>query len=333
MRRFHFTCLVMSLTFPLVPVPQARADRLRNLNVGEPLPPFRGTGLDGQPVTSELAEGKALMLVYLSARQRQSEEAVASGHRIAGNIGGSKLAVVYMSADSEEADYFRLLRDRIMAHEPFVVDEGRTYYGQVGLLVFPTTLIASREGKLLHVLSGWNRDYEFQADLYCRHALGEFDDEELAQRLASKPRIKDEVRAKVDRHRSAAAILRGKGMAQAAMVELEQALAVDPECPDVIVDLADLLVSEGRGDEAEKRIQALLVRQPDFHRAKLVLGLISLKRDRLDQAEKLLNEALVMNPDPVRVHYYLGQLYEKKGEYKQAAEHYREALERSLNER
>ena len=254
-------------------------------------------------------------------------------HRIAGNIGGNKLAVVYMSADTEEADYFRLLRDRIMAHEPFAFDEGRAYYGQVGLMVFPTTLIASKEGKLLRVLAGWNRDYEYQANLYCRHALGELNDEELAQQLASKPQVQDEVRAKVDRHRSAAAILRSKGMPQAAMAELEQALAVDPKCPDVIVDLADLLVSQGRIDEAEERIQALLVRQPEFHRAKLVLGLISLKRDRLDQAEELLNEALVMNPDPVRVHYYLGQLYEKKGEYKQAAEHYRDALERSLNER
>lgn len=333
MHRFTLTWLLMIPSLVFVPASQARADRLRNLDVGESLPPFSCVGLDGQPVTSELAEGKVLMLVYLSARQRQSEEAMTSAHRIAGNIGGGKFALVYMSADTEEADYFRLLRDRLMAHEPFALDEGRSYYGRVGLLVFPTTIIASREGKLLHVLSGWNRDYEYQADLYCRHALGEFNDEELTKQLASKPRVMDEVRAKVDRHRSAAAILRAKGMPQAAMAELEQALAVDPECPDVIVDLADLLISQGEVDEAEKRIQALLARQPEFHRATLVLGLISLKRDRLDQAEKLLNEALVMNPDPVRVHYYLGQLYEKKGEYKQAAGHYREALERSLNER
>jgi tetratricopeptide (TPR) repeat protein len=309
------------------------ADRLRNIETGATMPPFTCTGLDGTPVTSEAAAGKALMLVYLSAQQRQSEEALEAAHRIAGNIGSGKLVLVYMSADTDQADYFRQLRDRMMAHEPFALDEDRAYYGRLGLIVFPTTAIVSPGGRLLHVIAGWSRDYEYQANLYCRHAFGEFDDAELARRLERKPEARNDVRAKADRHRSAAAILRAKGMEQGAIDELKQALVVDPDCADAVVDLADVLVEVGRIDEAEKRIDELLARQPDFHRARLVLGLIQLKRDKLDVARELLTEALVMNPDPIRAHYYLGQLCEKEGDFKAAAEHYRQALQRALGER
>ena len=122
-------------------------------------------------------------------------------------------------------------------------------------------------------------------------------------------------------------------LAKGAIGELERAIDADPTYFDAVVDLAEILVSENRLDEAEKRINALIAEQPTFHRAKLTLGLIKLKLNLLAEAQKLLPEALVMNPDPIRAHYYLGQLHEKKGEHKIAMQHYRDALERCLNER
>jgi protein O-GlcNAc transferase len=146
------------------------------------------------------------------------------------------------------------------------------------------------------------------------------------------PQDKDDARSRAERHRAVAAILRGKGMADGALQELEQALAVDPQYADAAVDLADILVGQGKIDAAEARVKAVLAGQPDCRGAKLVLGLIKLKRDQLDEAEQLLKEALTMNPDPIRAHYYLGQLYERKGDYKLAMEHYLDALRRSLKE-
>jgi tetratricopeptide (TPR) repeat protein len=309
------------------------ADQLRNVKPGEVLPPLDTAGLDGKPIQSTDATGKVLVLVYLSARQKQSEEAIASAHRVISNLGNPLVRLVYLSADVSEADYFRQLRDRVMAHEPFALDDGRNYYGQLGLIVFPTTIIADKEGKLRHVLASWTRDYEYQLEMYCRHTAGEFDEAELTRRLESKPAEKDDLRSRAERHRAVAGILRDKGMADAALSELEQALAVDPGYADAIVDAADILVGQGKLDDAEQRILGLLAAQPDHHGAKLILGLIQLRRERLDEAEKLLTEALAVNPDPIRAHYYLGQLYERRGDFKLAAEHYREALHRALKER
>ena len=311
----------------------APADQLRNVQPGQPLPPLEAAGLDGKPIRSADFTGKATVLVYLSARQRQSEETLASAHRVISNLGKSDLKLIYLSADTDQADYFRQLRDRVMAHEPFVLDDGRAYYGKLGLIVFPTTIIADREGKLRHVLASWTRDYEKQLEACSRHALGEFDEAELQKRLAAKAEEKDEARARAERHRAVAAVLRGKGLLDDAAQEFQQALAADPNYAEAGVDLADLLVAQGKLDDAESRLNEILARDPTARGARLTLGLVKLRRDQLDEAEKLLKDALLMNPDPVRAHYYLGQLYERKGDAQSAAEHYREGLKRALNER
>lgn len=312
---------------------QAPADRLRNIEPGEPLPPFRAAGLDGKPVEIGGATGDVQVLLYLSAGQRHSEEALTTAHAVTQDIGAKKLQLVYMSADLDQTDHFRQLRERSGAHEPFALDQEREYYGSLGLIVFPTTVIASQDGKLLHVIAGCTRDYEHRLDTYCRHALGQFDDAELAKRLTGQPEVRDDGRARADRHRAVAAVLRSKGLSADAIRELEEALAADPTCAAAVVELAELLVVQGRIDDAERHVKELLARSPGHPGARLTLGFLRLKRGKLDEAEKLLKEALAHNPDPVRVRFYLGQLYEQKDAYKLAAQYYREALECALKER
>jgi len=315
----------------LISVAAARGDRLRNVETGSPLPRFQCAGLDGQAVTFG-DDREVLLLVYLSAQQTQSERVMTSAHKVVGAIANPELKLIYMTADTEQLAYFRDLRGQLGAREPFALDEGHQVYGQLGLIVFPTTVVSSPEGNLLHVVSGWTRDYEYRLDLYCRHALGELSDEKLAAALAQSPQAKDDARARADRHRAAAEILRAKGMLPDAIRELDMALAADPACSAAVLDLADILVAQGKVDEAEKRLKALLADHPDIKGADLILGLIELRRGHLSEAEKLLTEALATNPDRVRVHYYLGQLHEKKGQHKDAMEHYRDALKHSLKE-
>lgn len=325
-------CLAVA-TLLLVSAVGTRADQLRNVRRGQLLPPFDAVGLDGKPVRSTDAVGKVRVLVYVGARQERSEQALASAQRVASRIGSDELKLIYMSAATDQADYFRQLRDRLKVHEPFALDEDRKYYGQLGLIVCPTTVIASKDGRLLHVIASRTRDYEHKLDAYCRHALGEFDDAELAKRLTAKPQDDDQARARADRHRAVAAVLRSKGMVAGALRELEQALAADPTCAAAIVEMAEILIAQGKLDDAEERLGGLPAGERGHPSAKLTLGLVKLKRGQLDDAERLLKEALAMNPDPVRAHYYLGELYERRGEYKLAMEHYRDALKHALKER
>jgi superkiller protein 3 len=257
---------------------------------------------------------------------------LASAHAVKAAVGSSEIRLIYMTSDVDQPGYFRDIRRQTGVSEPVALDEGHLVYGRLGLIVFPTTVVSSREGKLLHVVSGWTRDYEYRLEAYCRHALGQMSDAALAEHLQRSPQAKDEARARADRHRAAAAVLRSKGMLQEAVIELEAAIAADPGGTAAVVDLADALVAQNKVDEAEARIKALLEKNPDVRDATLVQGLIHLKRREFEAAERMLREALLMNPDPVRVHYYLGQLYEQRGEHKLAMEHYREALRKLMKE-
>jgi len=321
--------LVVLAVLPLL----ARGDELRNVKPGEPLPPFECEGLDGQRVSGSDVAGKAFVLVYVGAGQQQSEKASAAARQVVKAIDDPGLRLVYMSAHVERADELRQLRDRLNLAEPFALDKGREYYGELGLIVLPTTVVASSDGKLLHVLAGWRRDYEHRLDSYCRHALGQVDDAELAELLTARPRVKDEAREKSDQYRKLAATLRAKGRHDAAVRTLEQAVAADPGYADALLDLADALAVVGKLDQAEQRLSELQAEETGHPRTKLIAGLIALRREQLDEAEALLKEALLRKPDRVRAHYYLGQLYEKRGDYKAATEQYREALRRLLAER
>ena len=323
---------VLAVGLVCVVAVSAGADELRNVKVGQPVPAFEVAGLDGKPVTTADYAGKVLLILYVSAEQRQSETALESAHITVSRIGSTDLKLIYMSPNTDRAEYFRRLRDRLTAHEPFGLDEGRRVYGELGLIVFPTTIVADKAGKLRHVISGWTRDYEFQLDLYARHALGEFDDAELQKRLQQGPLVKDEARDKANRHRAAAEILRQKGLAASAVKELEKAIAIDPTCVDAVLELADIHVAEGKLDEAQRSVDDLLKRMPEARGTELILGLIRLRKGDYDKAEKLLTDALVLNPDPVRTHYYLGQLYEARGDCPKAMEHYREAIKRMLKD-
>ncbi len=325
------SCSIVVLS-SLSPVALARPDRLRNIEFGQPLPAFQRAGLDGETVSFSAEPGTVLLLVYLSAQQAQSEKAMASVHIVATNIDSPNLRVIYMTADTRQLGYFRDLKTETQAGEPLALDEGHQIYGQLGLIVFPTTVVSSLDGNLLHVISGWMRDYEYRLEAYCRHALGELDDAALAGQLDRSPQAKDEARARADRHRSAAAILRSKGLLADATRELESAIAADASSTAAVVDLADILVAQGRLDEAEQRLNTLLAQDPDVRGVKLIQGIIFMKRGQMDKAEAALEKALLLNPDPTRPHYYLGQLYEQKGKHKLAMEHYRDALKQILKE-
>ncbi|UCE60948.1 MAG: tetratricopeptide repeat protein [Phycisphaerales bacterium] len=324
--------LVTLALLMLLVLPAAAADRVRNVEPGNPLPTFQRAGLDGESITFERNSGDVLVLVYLSAHQTQSERAMKAAHAVVKDIASSDLRLVYMTADVVQLGYFREIRKEGEITEPLALDEGHLTYGELGLIVFPTTVVSSREGDLLHVLSGWTRDYEYQLEAYCRHAMGELDGVALADRLKRSPQAIDEARARADRHRAAAAVLRSKGMLADAARELKAALAANPASAAAIVDLADVLVAQGHVDEAEERIKALVAQSPDVQGVRLVQGLIHLKRRELEQAERMLRDSLLMNPDPTRAHYFLGRLYEQKGQYKDAMEHYREALKKVMKE-
>lgn len=329
--RITITSLLLAGLIAAASAP-ARADELRNVKRGEPVPAYRLPTLSGETIDSEALKGSVVVLVYLSAEQRSSELAATESAKIVEDIGSGDVELIHVSADVVHKPYFQRFREERNMEIPFGLDPDRSLYGRLGLIVFPTTIVVDREGKLAHVISARAPDYAHVLDTYIRHALGMISDSELENALKARASSEGSPKSLASTHRAAARLLREKGLYNAARDELHKALENVPDDPDILLDLADLNLYTNDLDAAEQVITKVLASHPEHRRAQQIKGIILYRRGQLDQAETVLLDALSLNPDPSRVHFYLGCIYERTDRHAKALEHYREALRRLLHE-
>ncbi len=334
MNRFVTVCGLVALCSAFSGTAHAqRLDKIRNVKRGALAPSYRMTAVDGGTVDSSDFSDKTVVLVYLSAEQRSSERAVADAFKIVSDLGNDDVRLVFVTADVVHKSYFEKFWKEAGIKAPLGFDAGRELYGKLGLIVFPTTLVIDREGRLAHVIATRRSSYPYILETFVRHALGEFDDEKLAARLKAQTFDRRTPMSLASRHRAAARLLREKGLLSGAEKELREALKYAKDDVSIRLDLGDLLLlMSGRAQEAEAVVDKVLSEEPRHRRAKLLKGITLFRTQQLDQAEKVLIEALDLNPDPARAHYYLGRIHEARGQKESAIAHYRKALARLLKE-
>jgi tetratricopeptide (TPR) repeat protein len=332
MRR-HLPVVAIGALAAIALLAVARADTLRNVRPGEIVPAYNLKTLSGQTVSSAALRGKVVVLIFLSAEQHSSELVLGDAHDVCRDLRRDDLALLFVTADVGRSDYFRALRDRRQVHEPLGLDFDRKVYGDLGLIVQPTTVIIDREGRLAHVISARPSNYAHVLRAYCRHALGLIDDAKLETELKTERYDRDRPEDRIARHRAAARLLSETGLLADCEKELQAALAIDPDHADARLDLAAVLLAMDRTDDAAMAVEAVLRAHPTHRRAKLIEGIVLYHQGRLDEAAPVLEDALLLNPDPVQTHYYLGRIYEQKGDTTRAMHHYKEALSRLIEDR
>ena len=311
---------------------QARSDTLRHVSPGDMVPEYRLPTMTGATVDSADNEGKVIVLIYIIARQSSSERAATDANRIINELKDEPVRLLFVTAEPRPREYYEQFWEENTIQAPLAFDADRKLYADLGLIVFPTTVIIDKQGRLAHAISTRGANYRQVLGGYVRHALGILDDEGLDEYLRARSFPNDMPKSLASRHRSAARLLREKNLMDAAEGELLEALKLDPESIDARLDLADLCLRVDRIDEAGAHVDEALQLDPHHRRAMLLKGIVLYRQDRLDEAQAILTETLVLNPDPARTHYYLGRIYEARGKKDNAIEHYRQALDRLLDE-
>jgi peroxiredoxin len=324
---------VVGLLVLLLAVSAVRSDTLRNVEIGETIPPFTLRTLSGEELDSKQFEGKVAILVYVSAEQQSSDNAMRLAATVGRELRLEGLELAFLTADATRVDFFRQQRDRLQVHEfPLAIDAGRRVYGDLGLIVLPTTVVIDRDGRLAHVISSCKSDYEPVLRAYARHALGLIDDAQLEVQLTTKQIQRDQSGDRIARRRAAARLLRKKDLLAEAESELRAALEIDANDAAALLDLATLYIEQERLDEADDIVARVATAHPDDRRAKLVAGILLYHRDQIDEAGVALQEVLLLNPDPIWTHYYLGLIKERQGDEAAAITHYKESLGRLLKD-
>jgi tetratricopeptide (TPR) repeat protein len=325
------TALMACLTLAAAAL-SARADELRNLKRGEPMPSYKLATIEGGSFDSEACKGSVVVMVCLSAEQRSSELAAMDSRTVVHEFAADGVKLVHITADVVQKAYFERFRQDRGLDVPLAFDADRALYGKLGLIVFPTTIVVNREGKLVDVISLRGSDYSHVLDAYLRHTLGKITDAQLAEELKARPSTESSPKSLASAHRAAARLMREKGRTDAAREELTKAREQDPSNADILLDLADLDLATAQLDDADALIKSVLAAQPEHRRAKQLKGILLYRRNQLPEAEAALLEALALNPEPGRIHYYLGKIYEQQGKPDKALQHYREALDQFFKE-
>ena len=122
------------------------------------------------------------------------------------------------------------------------------------------------------------------------------------------------------------------GDAQGAEQLYRQALSVAPSHQPAYHGLAEMMIAEGRSDEAATLLTTWAATQPYVPESHIELAWIQREMGQTDAAAQSLQRALQMNPNHSTALAHLGQYYEETGHPDQAVAIYQRSLQADWNQ-
>lgn len=303
------------------------------VDVGQMMPDYRLTTMDGRHISNDQHDKRVTVLVYVIANQRGSERAIADASMVVEEIGDpTQVELIFVTGNTDQAAYFEEFWESKSIHGTLALDPDRVLYAELGLIAFPSTFVVDQEGRVMHMLSTHSPNYPHVIEGYIGHAMGRLDDAGLDEHLKARSLPTSSPKSIASRHRVVARLMREKGLGEAAEKELLSAIEYDPESVDIRLDLADLYLELAELVKAQEQLDWVKAAAPDHRQALLLEGILLFRQGNYDSAQRVLTKALVLNPDPARTHYYLGRIFESVGNCDEAMAHYREAIGRYLKE-
>jgi tetratricopeptide (TPR) repeat protein len=128
-----------------------------------------------------------------------------------------------------------------------------------------------------------------------------------------------------DPHLNLGRVYRVMGLAGPAEFQLRKALAISSLDSRVRNELGQLLVQEGRMEEAEDQFRTLIRIEPNAL-AYDFLGMINIRRRAMEEAERDFRAALSLDSSDSTAHFGLGYLYKAAGLKAEALSQYQAGL-------
>ena len=306
----------------------AQADR-HAFDVGDIMPEFSGTTINGQVFTYKHNQGKALMVVFLSPGHKRSARAVADVKDIVRQLGvnAERLQIVIAVDDSNGVDFSSMQKGPAKKNVHVLLDSEYKLWGKFGIIAIPTVIISDTNDKVLCVKPGHGYDFVPVVRAYLDQALG------LAQKKAPEDagRVKtianDTITARLKRHLQMAKMLEQKGRLESAVAEIQKAIELDHGSAEAALELGKLFCRAGRSKAAIDITESLkATSRLDKARLLLISGWAKRQMGDLDAAEKHLLEATTLDPKSTRALFELGKVYQSKQEIDKAMKSYHKAL-------
>jgi tetratricopeptide (TPR) repeat protein len=103
-----------------------------------------------------------------------------------------------------------------------------------------------------------------------------------------------------------------------ALPELEAELRINPNHPEALYEIAEILQVRGRNAQAKERLLESLRQKPDLVEARLAIERIYFAEAEFDKALDQMRTVVRLSPADPRPHYRMSMLYRKLGKTQEA---------------
>ncbi|MBR2744872.1 MAG: tetratricopeptide repeat protein [Clostridia bacterium] len=126
-------------------------------------------------------------------------------------------------------------------------------------------------------------------------------------------------------HKLLADIYEKEGKLEAAIDEYVLVVDLNKKDYDSYYEIALLLNRTEKSEEAQKMLESLLEKKPEYYKASELLGEILYDQDKFKEAATVYLQALKYNPDRFELYYGLGMAYTRLNDFQTAKEYYEKA--------
>jgi len=314
--------------------PKTQAGR-HTFAVGDKMPEFSGTTLEGGVFTYKHNQKKPLMVVFLSGGNKLSARAAADVKEIIHQLGTNveRLETAIIVDDPNGVDFSSMQKDQTQNFH-VLLDSQYKLWGKFGIIATPTVVISDVNDTVLCIKAGHGYDFVPVIRAYLRQALGLTQTENPEDASRVRTVANDTVTARLKRHLQMAKMLEQKGRLESAIAEIQKARELDPNYTEAALELGELFCRAGRSKEAIDITESLkLTSRIDKARLLLISGWAKRQMGKLDDAEKLLLEATTLDPKSARSFFELGKVYQAAQKIDKAMIAYHKALSIIFNEK
>ena len=302
-------------------------------DVGEKLPEFSGTTVDGQTFTYKHNQSNPLMVVFLSPGHERSARAVKDINDILSQLTNAERLQTVFATDKSNGFDFPSIQKRLPGNIHVLLDSEYKLWGKFGIIAAPTVVISDTNDNVLCIKAGHGYDFAPVVQAYLNQALGLTQKKNPQEAGRVKTVANDTTAARIKRHLQMAKLLEQKGRLESAIAEIQKARELDPNSIEAAMELGEIFCRAGRNEEASSITESLKVtKRVDKARLLLISGWAKRQMGDLDTAEKLLLEASKIDPKSARALFELGKVYQSKQEVDKAMKSYHKALTILFNE-
>ncbi len=322
-------CVILAVLLCLFPPSRNIKGSTRRIGIGNKMPEFSASDTSGKPFDYKHEVGKVLMVVFLSANQKNSAQAAADIRGIVRKLANqtNRLNIVFAIDDPNSQAFFPPDPNEPVAGINVIADTKYKLWGKFGIIATPTVIISDTNDTVLWVKAGHSYDFAPVIRARLNQALGIAQEIDPNDASRVKTVTNATVAARIQRHLQMAKMLQAKGRIESAINEVRKAEELDPNSVEAALELGELFCRVGKNEEALKIVERVkATKQLDKARLLLISGWAKRQMGALETAEKHLLEATRLDTESARGFFELGQVYQAKGDKDKAISAYYKAL-------